>query len=94
MRQSAGEKRAAALSKLKRRPPIEMQHSGADLQRTAWTTKLQLTGVVLSTGPPPFSASTSHEQNDMYMQEFDKAYAELEALSIANRYAVFLQSAL
>ena len=33
-------------------------------------------------GPPRFSAATSHEQNDAYMQEFDTAYAELEAMSL------------
>lgn len=35
-------------------------------------------------GSPRFSAATSHEQNDAYMQEFDTAYAELEAMSLAN----------
>ncbi|KAL0045352.1 hypothetical protein WJX82_004646 [Trebouxia sp. C0006] len=36
-------------------------------------------------GPPRFSAATSHEQNDAYMQEFDTAYAELEAMSLAQK---------
>ncbi|KAL0028286.1 hypothetical protein WJX79_007414 [Trebouxia sp. C0005] len=36
-------------------------------------------------GPPLFSAATSHEQNDAYMQEFDTAYAELEAMSLAQK---------
>ncbi|KAA6424182.1 MAG: hypothetical protein FRX49_06141 [Trebouxia sp. A1-2] len=38
-------------------------------------------------GPPLFSAATSHEQNDAYMQEFDTAYAELEAMSLAQKPA-------
>lgn len=37
-------------------------------------------------GVQRFSAATSHEQNDAYMQEFDTAYAELEALSLARKY--------
>ncbi|DBA75204.1 TPA: hypothetical protein ACH3X1_010504 [Trebouxia sp. C0004] len=36
-------------------------------------------------GPPRFSAATSHEHNDAYMQEFDTAYAELEAMSLAQK---------
>ena len=52
---------------------------------------MQLTGICVSTGPPRFSAATSHEQNDVYMQDFDKAYAELEALSMGNRYVVFVR---
>ena len=32
------------------------------------------------------SAATSHVQNDAYMQEFDTAYAELEALNLARKY--------
>lgn len=37
-------------------------------------------------GVPRFSAATSHEQNDAYMQDFDNAYSELEALSLAHKY--------
>ncbi|KAL3143401.1 hypothetical protein ABBQ38_002225 [Trebouxia sp. C0009 RCD-2024] len=38
-----------------------------------------------SPGVPRFSAATSHEQNDAYMQDFDAAYTELEALSLARK---------
>ena len=41
-------------------------------------------------GVPRFSAATSHEQNDAYMQEFDNAYAELEALSLARKYVTIV----
>jgi len=48
-----------------------------------WTGLLGL--ITYFAGPPRFSAATSHEQNDAYMQEFDTAYAELEAMSLAQR---------
>ena len=43
-------------------------------------------------GVPRFSAATSHEQNDAYMQEFDTAFAELQALSLARKYVTLVSS--
>ena len=48
-----------------------------------WTDLLDL--ITCFAGPPRFLAATSHEQNDAYMQEFDTAYAELEAMSLVQK---------
>ena len=89
MQQNSGAKRSSALSKLKRNLPPQTQQSGLKLEASILKHEnVQLTQIALVTGPARFSAATSHEQNDAYMQDFDKAYAELEALHVGDKYGV------
>lgn len=97
MQPNSSSKRSNALNNLKRQPPAVKAGSGkcstafASLLHFRHKVRLILSDSVQHTrsvtaGVPRFSAATSHEQNDAYMQDFDAAYAELEALSLARKY--------
>lgn len=97
MQPNSASKRSNALNNLKRQPPAAKASPGkcsiavASLLHFRHKIRLILSDSAQHTrsvtaGVPRFSAATSHEQNDAYMQDFDAAYTELEALSLARKY--------
>lgn len=80
----AGNKRNAALNTLKSRPSVQQVKPGTHNNRCNPSPPGCQSVSLLGTAGR-FSAATSHEQNDAYMEDFGKAYEELEALSLAGK---------
>ena len=80
----AGGRRTSALDKLKSRPSVQQVKPSTYHPCNGFAALYSCIHLcALAAGSDRFSAATSHEQNDVYMEKFDKAYAELEAMSVS-----------